>query len=124
MGLIPIAMMWKSGALTALSSGGSRTASADHKTRRLSGMLVISQMALTLILLVGSGLMFRSFYNVLQVDPGFDAEKIVRGAVKLRPLYNTDAEQKRVKRLFLEKMNEIPGVDHVALQFSNLNILG
>ncbi len=124
MGLIPITMMMKSGALTALSSGGSRTASADRKTRRLSGMLVVAQMALALILLVGSGLMFRSFYNVLQVDPGFDAEKIVRGAVKLRPLFKTDAERKQVKRLFLEKMNEIPGVERVALQFSNLNILG
>ena len=123
MGLLPLGLQLRSGGITSLSSGA-RTASSDRQSRRISSGLVVSQVALTLILLIGSGLMFRSFRNVVQVDPGFDAETIVRGEVKLRPIFKTYEEQFRVRKLFKEKMQEIPGIESVGLQYSSVNILG
>ena len=45
--------------------------------RHLRSSLVVSQMALTLILMIGAGLLVRSFYRLMQIDPGFHTESVV-----------------------------------------------
>ena len=63
--------------------------------QRLRGVLVVGQMALTLILLVGAGLLGKSFYRLLQVDPGFRTESAV--AMELS-LPNPRMDEERYKQ--------------------------
>jgi putative ABC transport system permease protein len=63
--------------------------------QRLRSLLVVAQMALTLILLVGAGLLGKSFYRLLQVDPGFRTESAV--AMELS-LPSTGQNEKRYQQ--------------------------
>ncbi|MGH9970955.1 MAG: ABC transporter permease [Pyrinomonadaceae bacterium] len=65
---------------------------SGHSGQRLRSLLVVSQMALTLILLVAAGLLGKSFYRLLQVDPGFRTESAV--AMELT-LPNVPANEKQ-----------------------------
>ena len=55
----------------------------DKGTRRLNDTFVVAQIALSLMLLVGAGLLLRSFSNVLGIDPGFRAENVTVGRISL-----------------------------------------
>jgi putative ABC transport system permease protein len=70
-------------------TGGGQSAPANQ---RLRNSLVIAQMALTLILLVGAGLLGKSFYRLLQIDPGFRTESAVAMEVSL-PFRGFDEKQ-------------------------------
>ena len=74
LGLIPLARLSETDLQSELKDAG-RGLSAGVAGNRLRGLFTISQVALTMILLVGAGLLGRSFYRVLQVDPGFRVEK-------------------------------------------------
>ncbi len=67
---------------SSLKDGG-RGASDGRGKTRLRGLLVVSQVALTLVLLVGAGLMIRTFTALRAIDPGFDAEDVVTMSVSL-----------------------------------------
>ena len=56
--------------------GAAHGATGGVKKNRLRNGLVMTQMALALVLLIGSGLMFRSFQALRAVDPGFDSEGV------------------------------------------------
>ena len=65
-----------------------------HSHQRLRSLLVVAQMALTLILLVGAGLLGKSFYRLLRIDPGFRTESAVAMEVSL-PSIRMDEQQLR-----------------------------
>src|SRR6185436_14531366 len=88
-------------------AGGATLGSAGQHSRNL---LVVAQMALTLILLVGAGLLGKSFYRLLQIDPGFHPESAV--AMELS-LPDSRADEGRYKKLMeayelLMKRGEAP----------------
>jgi putative ABC transport system permease protein len=56
---------------------GGRGSSAGASNRRLRDVLVVAEVALAFVLLVGSGLLIRSFFSLLNVDPGFDATNVL-----------------------------------------------
>jgi putative ABC transport system permease protein len=60
---------------------GARGTGFSH--RRVSSLLVVAQIAMTLVLLAGAGLLVRSFIRLLQVDPGFVAENVLTAQVML-----------------------------------------
>src|SRR5579871_314912 len=72
-GLLPALQSTRTNLATLLARGG-RGASAEH---RWQSSLVAGQMAITLLLLASAGLMLRSYYNLSQVDLGFDAAHVV-----------------------------------------------
>jgi putative ABC transport system permease protein len=91
-------------------AGGATLGYAGQHSRNL---LVVTQMALTLILLVGAGLLGKSFYRLLQIDPGFRTESAV--AMELS-LPNPRMDQSRYKKLMesydrLIKRGEAPAED-------------
>lgn len=80
---------------------------------RLRSVLVVSEVALTLTLLVGAGLLIQSFRRVLQVDPGFDPQNLLTMQVSVN---NPDGQQ--VASFFnqlQENVRKLPGVRSVAI---------
>jgi predicted permease len=93
---------------------GSRAVTADRSQHRLQNSLVIAETAIGLILLVGSGLLIRSFVQVLQVNPGFDAHHVMTAEVGLSDTnYKADSMVRFYDQL-LEKISAIPGVEHAS----------
>jgi putative ABC transport system permease protein len=81
--------------------------------QRLRSVLVISEVALTLTLLVGAGLLIQSFRRVLQVDPGFKAQNLLTMQVSVN---NPDGHQ--IATFFQrlqENVRKLPGVKSVAV---------
>ncbi len=69
------------------------TSSAGVRKQRLRGALVISEIALSLALLVGAGLLIRSFVRVLHVDPGFDSRQVLTAEIALPEKKYSTAEK-------------------------------
>jgi putative ABC transport system permease protein len=85
-----------------------RGSSAHAATNRLRSGLVVAQVAFTLVLLAGAGLLGKSFMRVLQVDPGFRADNTVAMDVSLQ---QTDPQQvEQFHEQLLERVSRIPGV--------------
>lgn len=78
--------------------------------------LVIAEVALTFILLTGAGLLLRSFYGLLQVNPGFVADRVLtfRFIVPVSK-YQTDEQQILFCHALLEKVRALPGVRAASL---------
>ncbi len=78
--------------------------------------LVVAEVALSLVLLVGAGLMLRSFSNLRQVEPGFDPENLLTFGVPL-PLLNPKYANPNVRADFYERLQRriegLPGVQSV-----------
>jgi len=66
-----------------LRDGGTHGSTAGRERNRLRNGLVVVQMALALVLLVGSGLMFRSFQALRSMDPGFDTEQLLTARITI-----------------------------------------
>jgi putative ABC transport system permease protein len=98
---------------TLKESGRSATGSAGQ--RRVRSLLVVSEIALSLVLLVGAGLLMRSFLNLQAVNPGFNSQNLLTTRVSLRgPNYqNTDAIIAFYDQL-LDQIKTLPGVQSVA----------
>lgn len=125
MGLLPLELLWRSGEVQKMEST-QRSVSASGNARRLSSALVIAQVSFTLTLLVGAGLLFRSFQNVLAVNPGFDATRVVTGRLDLRPSYDfTEPYQwAQERRRILDAIESIPSVENVASHWVNHPLVG
>ena len=89
---------------------GGRGGEGPAKTR-LGGALVVAQVALTLVMLVGSGLMLRSFQKLTQVDVGFKTENLLTLEYRLPAnKYPDGAQQWEVHRQIVERVRATPGV--------------
>lgn len=90
---------------TATSGGG---APATH---RLRSLLVITEMALSAMLLVGAALLVRSVHNLQNIDPGFDTANLYSMNVQLpRNRYPADADRRRFMEQVMREAGAIPGV--------------
>ncbi|MGH9821829.1 MAG: ABC transporter permease, partial [Blastocatellia bacterium] len=89
-GLLPAVRLSGTGLNGALKEAG-RGVRGDRGHSRLRRLLVVSELAISLVLLIGCGLLVRSFYDVTRVNPGFNAERVIAAKVSLPDLgYNTD----------------------------------
>jgi len=89
---------------------GGRSGGFGKGRRALRSAFVVTQVALALMLLAGSGLLIRSFQRVLEVDPGFRPDHVITGMVSLPPAEYTRGEQPL--NFFVElvaRMRQIPG---------------
>lgn len=114
-GLFPALSVAGSGLGEALRRSG-RSVSADPSLRRLRGGLVIVEVGLAVVLLVGSGLLIRSFLALQSEDPGFEADGRLALSTPL-PVskYPTDEEARAYGAITLERLAAIPGVESVAI---------
>lgn len=112
-GLFPALRLGSSASLGALREGarGSAIGGGRHRTR---SALVVLQVALALVLLVGSGLMIRTFQQLRSVDPGFDANGVLTFGA--RPIPSKYGSAEGLAQLFdrlRERLAALPGVTGV-----------
>lgn len=112
-GLLPAWRMSKSDPATALRDSGFTTTSGRGHNR-LHHALIIAQTALGFALLIGSGLLIRSMFNVIHINPGFDTTHTVYFDIALtNKLYPVPAKFHFIDRL-LPEIAKIPGVERVS----------
>jgi putative ABC transport system permease protein len=88
----------------------------DARGTRIRSGLVAAQVALSMVLLIGSGLLIRSFVNLRSVDVGFDAEGLLAADVELPSSeYDTPEERRLFFSSLEERIRAIPGVVDVAM---------
>ena len=113
-GLIPAVQGSRADLSGTLKEGGGRTGSGfrQNKTR---AVLVVSEVALALILLVGSALLIRTSLALGAVDPGFDAANVLTMRMSLTgPRFATAAGVEQVLREGVDRVRALPGVEHAA----------
>ncbi len=112
-GLIP-ALQTSGRAFTdALKAGARNTASGSQ--RRTGDILVVCEVAMSLTLLVGAGLLLKSFWLLTQVNPGFQTTHIVTAQLGLNmPAYTDEAKRVRFWQEFETRAASLPGVEGVA----------
>jgi len=107
-GLIPALQIPYASAATALHSG-ERTATGPGRSKRLRNVLVGAEVALSLVLLVGAGLLVRSFGQLLGVDRGFATENRLVFSVTIPDDWDA-ARHTQVRNDFLERIQLMPQV--------------
>lgn len=112
-GLLPAVQSSKSDLQTALKAGGRLTSGAGREGMRKA--LLIAEVSLSLVLLVGAGLLVRSMYNLLHVDLDFNADNLLTMRLNL----SVERYNPRTGRMFydecLARVGAVPGVRSGAL---------
>ncbi|MGA9770728.1 MAG: ABC transporter permease [Blastocatellia bacterium] len=108
-GLAPALQASKSDQVTAMKEGSTQSSS-----RRLRNLLVVAETALALVLLIGAGLLIKSFWRLQQVDAGIKPDHLLTFQVSLPRNDYPEAQQKRIFfENLLERAAAIPGVQSV-----------
>jgi len=107
-GLAPALKSWSADLQVSLKEGG-RGSTIAH--RRAQSSFIVVQVALTLVLLVGAGLLFRTILHLWNVNPGFDTNNIVALKVGVsHSLTKTPSGTRVTYKQLIERIREIPGV--------------
>ncbi len=112
-GLAPALQASKLDLNESLKEGG-RSATTGSGSKQLRNLLVVSEVALSLMLLVGAGLLIKSFTHLRAIDPGFDPQKLL--AMQLA-LPAKEDEGRKVANFFSEldaRLRALPGVEAIA----------
>lgn len=93
-----------------------RGSTGGHRRMQLRGLLVVGQVALSLMLLIGAGLLVRSFSRLLTVEPGFDPQNVLTMNVSLPTVKYADA-QKQIAFFddLSRRVSALPGVRSAAI---------
>ncbi|MGA8026394.1 MAG: ABC transporter permease [Bryobacteraceae bacterium] len=93
---------------------GGRTSSAGMRAGRLRGLLVLSEVALSVVLLAGAGLLLKTFANLLHVDAGFRTQGLTTFELSL-PTSRYGSSEQTVSALtsIVDKIRHVPGVLNV-----------
>lgn len=108
---------------------GAKTATSSGSSQWWRDALVVAEVALGLVLLIGAGLMMRSFRSLISVPPGFDPNNVLTGRIVLSgpPYQEPDACKLYVSQT-LERLKALPGVESAAfvapMPFSGADVGG
>ena len=95
---------------------GAKTATSSGSSQLWRDSLVVAEVALGLVLLIGAGLMMRSFASLTNVHPGFDPNNVLSGRISLSGAAYDDSEARsRYVSQTLERLKALPGVESAAL---------
>ncbi len=98
-----------------LKSGG-RTQAGGRAARRLRDAIAVAEIALSLALLIGAGLLLRSFDKMRHADTGVDGQNVITMGINLpRSVYDSDVARRSFFDRFLARLNATPGVEAAAL---------
>lgn len=82
---------------------------------RLHGLFIVAQIALSLVLLIGAGLLFRSMRNAYRTDPGFEMKNLLLLSSDLNLRGYTESEGRRYYQRLIEHVKTIPGMRSASL---------
>lgn len=104
----------------------SRSATESRRRYRLRGVLVVAEVALSLVLLIGAGLLIKSFWRLTRVDAGLNTRNVLTAGLPLPKYKYPDVSRQRTfYQQALERIRHVPGVEHAAvtyfLPFSNFS---
>jgi putative ABC transport system permease protein len=108
---------------------GAKTATSSGSAQLWRDSLVVAEVALGLVLLIGAGLMMRSFASLTNVYPGFDPRNVLTARITLSgPAYDDTQARRRYVSQTLERLKALPGVESAAfvapMPFSGAEIGG
>ena len=113
LGLIPVASVLPARLTLVLREEG-RSGTSGRGARTLRRALVVAQVAFAFVLLVGAGLLFASFRQILAVQPGFNADGVLTASVSLpRARYKDDQSLVGFTHEALARLRALPGVTAV-----------
>lgn len=114
-GTVPALQLSRIDLNTTLRDEG-RGASAGHARAQMKSLLVIGQVALSLLLLIGAGLLLRSFERLLRVDPGFDVHNVLTMNISLPTVkYAKPEQQIAFFDEMMRRVSSLPGVRNAAI---------
>src|SRR4030095_4245694 len=88
---------------------------APGRRFNVRNLLVGAQVALSLVLLIGAGLFLRSLKNAQDIDPGFEAQKILNAQLNINLLRYTKVQGQEFYRQVVERIEALPGVESASL---------
>jgi putative ABC transport system permease protein len=113
-GIVPAWRYAKADVNEALKQGLGR-GGADCGGKGTRTVLVIAEVALSLMLLVGAGLLIRTFYHLQSIDPGFDSHNVLTSSVRLpKTKYEKKDQQRAFHQQALDRSRVLPGAESVA----------
>ncbi|MFL6285550.1 MAG: ADOP family duplicated permease [Pyrinomonadaceae bacterium] len=115
-GLVPALEATRVDLNDTLKEGGKGASGQRARSRGLRGALVVAEVALALVLLVGAGLLVKSFARMRNIDTGFRTDNVLTMVVRLpEAKYNEDPKVVGFFRQTLERVRAIPGVRSVGI---------
>src|SRR5215218_8862528 len=115
-GLAPALQLARSEPILALQEGGGGRTGGGRARRRVANGLTVAEVAVALVLLVGAGLLLRSFAKLTSVDPGFDPRNVTAAQVSLPEQDYPDEARRRIAlRELLRRVRALPQARDSAL---------
>ena len=109
-GIVPAFASSRTNVANSLKEGG-RSTTQSPQLHRLRGALVVVEVTLAMVLLVGAGLLLRSFQRILETQPGFHPEHVLTASLSLRePHYKEDSDIQNFYERLLQRLQNLPGV--------------
>jgi predicted permease len=94
---------------------GGRSVSGGRSSRRIRRALVVAEFALAIVLLVGAGLLVRSWLYVNHIDPGFVPERVLVMEVSSPTTFSVPAQRTDLYHRILEQIQAVPGVESAGI---------
>jgi putative ABC transport system permease protein len=114
-GIAPAAQITNSSLVSALKEGGHGT-TAGSRGRRVRNVLVVAEVALAFVLLVASGLLMRSFFKLLDIDPGFSVTNVLTAGLPIIQEQHRDSVELNAYLASISAAVEaVPGVRETAM---------
>ncbi len=114
-GIAPAAQTTNPNLVSALKEGGHGTR-AGSPSRRMRGVLVVAEIALAFVLLVAAGLLMRSFFKLLDIDPGFDATNVLTAGLPINQEQHPDPVELNTYLASIRAAVEaVPGIRETAV---------
>ena len=108
--------------MTAAIREGAQGSGYSAKTFRLRSLLIVSELALAVVLMVGAGLLLRTFWGLLQENPGFNPSRVVTASFYLpvpndpkMDVYADFSKRTSFIREVIRRVATIPGIDRAAM---------
>jgi putative ABC transport system permease protein len=114
-GLVPALQISRADVQETIKETG-RGASGSRRQSRFRQALIVVEVALSIVLLVGAGLLFRSFMRLQSVDTGFSPQQVLTAQLTpAGPNYRTNADAAKFYNQVIEKLSNIPGVQDAGI---------